>query len=79
MNAVDSIREYNLIIVTVVIDNTKLYKGTIYKDKETLHNIWPTILLSRVMHHMKEVESTPTKWSFDVRRRKKVTDGDFVQ
>ena len=39
MNAVDSIREDDPIIVPMVTNNTKLYKGMICENKEMLHRM----------------------------------------
>ena len=61
MNAVDSIREHDLIIVSVVTNNTKLYKKMICENKETLqHMVKCFTIKSHARYEI--VESTPTKW-----------------
>ncbi|TYJ97998.1 uncharacterized protein E5676_scaffold487G00210 [Cucumis melo var. makuwa] len=60
MNAVDSIQEHDPIIVLMVTDNTKLYKGMICENKEILqHMVKCFAIKSHVPYEV--VESTPTK------------------
>ena len=50
MNAVNSIRKHDPVIVPMVTDNTKLHKRMICKNKETLQHIVNCFVI--IMHHM---------------------------
>lgn len=60
-NAVDIVWEYDLAIVLLMTDNTKLYKGIIFKDKEILQHMVKSFgIKSHTPYEV--VESTPKKW-----------------
>ena len=78
MNAVDNVREHDLIIISVVIDNTKLYKGMICEDKETLQHIVKCFSIESHTPY-EVVEWTPPKWVIRCKKLEEDADGDFVQ
>ena len=60
MNAVDNIQEHDPIIVSMVTENKKLYKGMIYENKEMLQHMVKCFAIKRHASY-EVVESTPTK------------------
>ena len=59
MNVVDSIWKHNLIIVPMVIDNTKLYKGMICENEEKLQHMFKCFAIKSHAPY-EVVKSTPT-------------------
>ena len=69
MHVVDSVWKHDPIIVSMVIDDTELYKRMICEDKEMLQHM---VKYFAIKNHasFEVVKSTPTKWIVQCKKSK---------